>query len=272
MSKETPDCVLVYGDTDSTLAGALAASKLHIPVAHVEAGLRSFNRKMPEEINRVLTDHISALLFAPSDLARRNLLSEGIGSDKIFVIGDVMYDAACYYKDSARKPSWFESLGINLDAFVLCTIHRAENTDSLERMKAILQGLSYSRLPIILPLHPRTLKKLSDFNLCLPSNIFVVEPVGYLEMVWLESNCKVVATDSGGVQKEAYFHGKPCVTLRTETEWTELVDVGVNVVVGTDPAKISEALSNLPSNVANNGIYGDGKSAEKIASLILEGF
>lgn len=274
MIREMPSCVLVYGDTDSTLAGALAASKLHIPVAHVEAGLRSFNKRMPEEINRVLTDHISTLLFAPSEIARSNLDNEGVSSDKVFVVGDVMHDAARYYKKYARKPSWFDTLPLSDEPnnFVLCTIHRAENTDDLERMKAILQGLEHSEIPIILPLHPRTFKRLEAYGLGFPDSVFVVEPVGYLEMVWLEANCKLIATDSGGVQKEAYFHEKACVTLRDETEWTELVEAGINVVAGADAAKITNAINSLSWIASSDDIYGDGMAAAKIASILLESF
>lgn len=274
MIREMPSCVLVYGDTDSTLAGALAASKLHIPVAHVEAGLRSFNKRMPEEINRVLTDHISTLLFAPSEIARSNLDNEGVSSDKVFVVGDVMHDAARYYKKYARKPSWFDTLPLSDEPnnFVLCTIHRAENTDDLERMKAILQGLEHSKIPIILPLHPRTFKRLEAYGLGFPDSVFVVEPVGYLEMVWLEANCKLIATDSGGVQKEAYFHEKACVTLRNETEWTELVEAGINVVAGADAAKITNAINSLSWIASSDDIYGDGMAAAKIASILLESF
>ncbi len=274
MIREMPSCVLVYGDTDSTLAGALAASKLHIPVAHVEAGLRSFNKRMPEEINRVLTDHISTLLFAPSEIARSNLDNEGVSSDKVFVVGDVMHDAARYYKKYARKPSWFDTLPLSDEPnnFVLCTIHRAENTDDLERMKAILQGLEHSEIPIILPLHPRTFKRLEAYGLGFPDSVFVVEPVGYLEMVWLEANCKLIATDSGGVQKEAYFHEKACVTLRNETEWTELVEAGINVVAGADAAKITNAINSLSWRASSDDIYGDGMAAAKIASILLESF
>jgi len=274
MIREMPSCVLVYGDTDSTLAGALAASKLHIPVAHVEAGLRSFNKRMPEEINRVLTDHISTLLFAPSEIARSNLDNEGVSSEKVFVVGDVMHDAARYYKKYARKPSWFDTLPLSDEPnnFVLCTIHRAENTDDLERMKAILQGLERSEIPIILPLHPRTFKRLEAYGLGFPDSVFVVEPVGYLEMVWLEANCKLIATDSGGVQKEAYFHEKACVTLRNETEWTELVEAGINVVAGADAAKITNAINSLSWIASSDDIYGDGMAAAKIASILLESF
>jgi UDP-GlcNAc3NAcA epimerase len=267
MVSEQPDWVLVYGDTDSTLAGALAAVKLHISVAHVEAGLRSYNRRMPEEINRVLTDHASDLLFAPTTVAQRNLNAEGIAAEKIRVVGDVMYDAASYYKLRARQPQWFEELGI--DSFVLCTVHRAENTDDPSRLSSIMRGLAESNAPVILPLHPRTRKLLALQKLALPANIHVVDPVGYLEMVWLESHCRAVATDSGGVQKEAYFHQKPCITLRDETEWVELVAGGHNVLVGADSQKIVQAINRISSVDGGVQLYGNGRSADLIvASLI----
>jgi len=266
--KEMPDWVLVYGDTNSTLAGALAAVKLHIPVAHVEAGLRSFNRKMPEEINRILTDHASTLLFTPTNTATRNLASEGIAGEKVQQVGDVMYDAALFYKERARKPDWFDALKIEPGTFVLCTIHRAENTDDLERMKCILVGLQDSGLPVILPLHPRTKKVLIDAGLNTPQNVYVVDPVGYLEMVWLEVNCKIIATDSGGVQKEAYFHGKPCVTLRDETEWVELVDAGWNVLVGANRTLITSGLMSVFSFPEVSVLYGCGQSAASVVSLL----
>lgn len=238
-----PDWVLVYGDTDSTLAGALAASKLHIRVAHVEAGLRSFNRRMPEEINRLLTDHIADLLLAPTESSHRNLINEGVSPDKIEIVGDVMYDAALFYKEKAQKPSFSEELAIQGGDFVLCTIHRAENTDNQHRLSNIFQGLGHSDELIILPIHPRTKAKLLDFKISVPENIRMVDPVGYLEMVWLEANCRCVATDSGGVQKEAYFHEKRCVTLRKETEWIELLTHGVNILVDIDEKLIADALS-----------------------------
>lgn len=268
MTQESPDRVLVYGDTDSTLAGALAAAKLHIPVAHVEAGLRSFNRRMPEEINRVLTDHVSDMLFAPTKLAQENLWREGVAEDKIHVVGDVMYDAALYYKARARKPTWFDALGI--DQFILCTIHRAENTDDSVRMQNILEGLGNAGAAVVLPLHPRTRKQLAQFELDISPNIRVVDPVGYLEMVWLEAKCRLIATDSGGVQKEAYFHGKPCVTLRNETEWMELVDAGVNVLVGADAALIAKAVAGANPMVHSvPGLYGDGASAPCLLDKLL---
>lgn len=271
MLAEKPDWVMVYGDTDSTLAGAIAAAKLHIPVAHIEAGLRSFNRRMPEEINRVLTDHIASVLFAPTELARTNLRNEGIAEVNIHVVGDVMYDAALYYKPRAKKPAWFEAFGIPINEFVLCTIHRAENTEEKNRMQGILEGLKASDMPIILPLHPRTRKKIEQMNLQLPSNIQIVDPIGYLEMVWLEVNCNLIVTDSGGVQKEAYFHCKPCVTLRDETEWVELVKAGHNTLVGCDRVSIASAIQSkylsksLP--LYSDQFYGNGLSSVSIANF-----
>lgn len=265
---EKPDWVLVYGDTNSTLSGALAAAKLHIPVAHVEAGLRSFNRRMPEEINRVLTDHLSTLLFAPTDTARRQLGREGVAGDHIHITGDVMMDAALHYRERARRPPWFDSLEINSAGFLLCTIHRAENTDSESRLRNIFEGLSASRRPIVLPLHPRTRKMLERLNLRPPDRLHLVDPVGYLEMVWLEMHCHAVVTDSGGVQKEAYFHGKPCITLRDETEWTELVDLGVNTLVGADPERIAEAINRPPTRPRTGDAYGDGRASHVIARIL----
>lgn len=267
MSQIMPDLVLVYGDTDSTLAGALAASKLHIPIAHVEAGLRSFNRRMPEEINRVLTDHMADYLFAPTDAARRNLQREGIPDGKVHVVGDVMYDAVLHCKKMARRPQWLDALGVG--DFILCTIHRAENTDSLERMSEIMYGLGRSDLPIILPMHPRTKKQLAKFAIMSPANVLTVDPVGYLEMIWLEENCNFIVTDSGGVQKEAYFHGKPCITLRDETEWVELVDAGVNILTGSNGEKIYMAMNNIsPILIEKQNMYGCGDSAKRLCQIL----
>lgn len=266
MLTEQPDWVLVYGDTDSTLAGALAAAKLHIPLAHIEAGLRSYNRRMPEEINRVLTDHVSSMLFAPTTVARENLLAEGIAEDKIRVVGDVMYDAALYYKARERQPSWFDALSI--DEFVLCTVHRAENTDSHVRMQGIFDGLATTGMPMVLPLHPRTRKLITGMDLSWPSNVHVVDPVGYLEMVWLESHCKMIVTDSGGVQKEAYFHQRPCVTLRDETEWVELVSGGFNILTGADSNLIAKGISSTFCTDFGAELYGDGNSAAHIVERL----
>lgn len=268
MQRVTPDQVLVYGDTDSTLAGALAAAKLHIPIAHVEAGLRSFNRRMPEEINRVLTDHLASFLFAPTEVAKKNMRHEGIIDSSIHVVGDVMYDAVLHYKKYAQQPLWFDRLGVG--DFILCTIHRAENADSPLRMREIMLGLAGAELPIILPMHPRTKKQLDKFQLTPPENVLIVDPVGYLEMIWLEARCRVIITDSGGVQKEAYFHGKPCVTLRDETEWVELVEAGVNILTGADHKKICEAIASVDNSAFQNRIlYGHGNSANQICNILI---
>lgn len=268
---EKPDWVLVYGDTNSTLAGALAAVKLHIPVAHVEAGLRSFNRAMPEEINRILTDHVSDRLFPPTELAVFHLAKEGINGDKVQQVGDVMYDAALFYRNQAKRPTWFDATGLAQGEFVLTTIHRAENTDAPTRLKAILAGLEASRCPILLPLHPRTRGRLADLGLLIPKNVHVVDPVGYLEMVWLEMNCAMIASDSGGVQKEAYFHGRRCVILRDETEWVELVEAGWNVIAGADAATIAGALASSETPEAGISPYGAGQAAAKIVDSLSAG-
>jgi len=265
---EKPDCVLVYGDTNSTLAGALAAVKLHIPVAHVEAGLRSFNRRMPEEINRVLTDHAADLLFAPTGTALDNLRNEGVPEARLHMVGDVMYDAALFYRDRARQPRWFDALGIADGAFVLATVHRAENTDDPARLCAIFEGLGNCGQPVVLPLHPRTRSKLGEYDIKVSSSVHLTDPVGYLEMVWLQAHCATIATDSGGVQKEAYFHGKPCITLRDETEWVELVESGWNVLVGADVARIgAELLAPRPLQDATQ-LYGRGDAAKNLVRKI----
>jgi UDP-GlcNAc3NAcA epimerase len=272
--REQPDWVLVYGDTDSTLAGALAAAKLHIPVAHVEAGLRSYNRVMPEEINRIVADQLSTLLFCPTRIAVENLEKEGFPHQltartiqKVVNVGDAMYDAALYYRDRAQEKSRImETLALESKTFVLATIHRAENTDNPERLQNIMDALSRIALeiPVILPLHPRTKQKLvlSDF----PAVTFI-DPLGYLNMVVLEKNARVIATDSGGVQKEPYFHGVPCVTLRDETEWVELVEVGANVLAGVQSDNIIAAFQKMHDRPISAGrLYGDGNSSEKILS------
>lgn len=270
LQAERPDWVLVYGDTDSTLAGTLAAVKLHIPVAHVEAGLRSFNRRMPEEINRVLTDHAASLLFTPTDLATSNLASEGISGDQVCQAGDVMYDAALYYSSMAdQKSDALSRLGLLKHEYILATIHRAENTDDPKRMREILKGLSSSPLPIVWPIHPRTRKRLQEFGLSIPPSVREVEPVGYLDMVSLERNAKIICTDSGGVQKEAYFHGVPCVTLRDETEWAETVNSGWNQLVGADSDLIIGALKSFDCpNEPHNASFGNGRSAKLIAQRL----
>jgi UDP-GlcNAc3NAcA epimerase len=234
--EEKADCVVVYGDTNSTLAGALAAAKLHIPVVHVEAGLRSFNRRMPEEINRILTDHASELLLAPTETAMRNLAREGFAQDRVYLVGDVMYDAALFYEKRAEaSSSVLERLGLVPKGYILATVHRAENTDNPKRLKSILKAFATisEEVPVVMPIHPRTRAALraDEFVEQATDSIRVIEPVGYLDMVMLERNALLIATDSGGVQKEAFFHRVPCVTLRDETEWTELVEIGWNRVV-----------------------------------------
>ncbi len=270
MMEEKPDLVLVYGDTNSTLAGSLAAVKLHIPVAHVEAGLRSFNQHMPEEINRILTDQISSTLFVPTETAMKNLLDEGFDDNKLHLVGDVMFDASLYYRNWARMPDSFPRDKIRQSDFILATVHRAENTDDHTRLSGILGGLGSAGMPVILPLHPRTGSKIEAFGISVPSNIHVVPPASYLEMIWLETNCSIVATDSGGVQKEAFFFKKPCVTLRSETEWVELVENGWNRLAGADCDRIAELLQNLEVPTGSSTIYGKGDAAKQIVTTLLK--
>ncbi len=276
LTKELPDWVLVYGDTNSTLAGALAAAKLRIPVAHVEAGLRSYNKCMPEEINRILTDHMSQLLFAPTETAIYNLEKEGI-SKGVNNVGDVMYDAFLFYQGLALvRSTVFQQLGLRHKSYCLGTIHRQENTDDICRLSNIFNAfdfISEEKCPVVIPLHPRTRKALNDFNLEISPNshIKLIEPVGYMEMIQLESNAKIIFTDSGGIQKEAYYAGVPCVTVRDETEWVETVENGTNFVAGTDTEVIVAAYENaLTINVEpKEGVYGDGHAAEKIAEILI---
>ena len=271
--QEKPGLVMVYGDTNTTLAGALAAVKLHIPVAHVEAGLRAFNRKIPEEINRILTDHVSSLLFCPTETAVENLRGEGI-TEGVHLVGDVMYDAVLQYSELAeRKSRILETLGLQSGAYALATVHRAENTDTLKRLQAILQGLkavSQDGLPVIFPIHPRTRKQMERLNLE-ANSVRVMEPVSYLDMLLLEKNARVIFTDSGGVQKEAYWFKVPCVTLREETEWVETVEEGWNVLVGYEPERINSAVKLVKDGHDNRKPYGDGQTAEKIVNILLHG-
>jgi len=270
---ERPNWVLVYGDTDSTLAGALAAVKLHLPVAHVEAGLRSFNRRMPEEINRVLTDHAADLLLAPTPTAVENLRREGLPEARVRWVGDVMYDAALHFGRLADRASTvLERLGLEPRGYVLATVHRAENTDDPARLQAVFEGLSRvaAELPVVLPLHPRTRKALERLGWLerARERLRLIEPVGYLDMVALEKNARLIATDSGGVQKEAYFFGVPCVTLRDETEWVELVEAGWNILAPPSDAKaVADTIrAHMDSRGAPVEAYGDGHAAERIVS------
>ncbi len=268
-----PDWVLVYGDTDSTLAGALAAVKLHIPVAHVEAGLRSFNRAMPEEVNRVLTDHSATLLFAPTEVAVSHLAKEGITGDRVLQVGDVMYDAALFFGQKAEQCSAIlDVLGLQPRQFVLATVHRAENTDNQKRLQTIFSGFQEFGRSIILPLHPRTRERLRSFEIAIPRNVRIIEPVGYLDMVMLEKNAALIATDSGGVQKEAFFYQVPCVTLRDETEWIELVQAHWNTLAS--PSRENEIAAQMHQSLGTQGLpitpYGDGKAAAAILSGLLQ--
>jgi len=269
--EEKPSMVLVYGDTDSTLAGAVAAVKLHIPVAHVEAGLRSFNKKMPEEINRILTDHAADILFTPTATATTHALAEGIAKEKIQQVGDVMYDAALYYSSKVNSDI-LGRLAIQSKQFILTTLHRAENVDDKNRLQQILNGLAKSNMQVILPMHPRTKKRLQEFGLLLPPNITIIEPTGYLEMIMLEKHAALIATDSGGVQKEAYFHKTPCVTMRDETEWVELVESGANILTGANENKIEAAIQQsllIPQDIFSQPLYGNGDAGLLIAKAII---
>lgn len=270
--QEKPNCVLVYGDTNSTIAGALAAAKIHIPVVHVEAGLRSFNMRMPEEINRILTDQISSLLLCPTDKAVENLYKEGFDSKQCDIInaGDVMYDAALFYAPSARKPTQLQSE----DGFVLCTIHRAENTDDESRLLNIIEALNEVNrsTPVVCPIHPRTRQLLAQLKV--KPEFELLDPVGYFEMIWLLQHCSIVVTDSGGLQKEAYFFAKRCVTMRDQTEWVELIESGMNVLVGANKEKIlSEvAAAGAGFNATDKEIYGNGDSSVIMLKNIKERF
>lgn len=269
MVKEQPNIVVVFGDTDSTLAGALAAAKLNIPVAHVEAGLRSRNKGMPEETNRILSDHVSSLLFSPTKNSVTNLLKEGIAFDKIKLVGDIMFDAMMHYQQKSKKPQFMNiNMGLN-EEYILCTIHRAENTDNPQKLSSIIKGLANSKKKILMPMHPRTRKKISDYGILISKNINILPPVGYLEMNWLENNCSLVVTDSGGVQKEAYFHEKFCITVREETEWPELIDAGANELVGTDATKITESINRSRAPLSCKDIYGSGDAGIKILNEII---
>lgn len=276
LEEQKPDIVLVYGDTNSTLAGALAAAKMGIPVAHVEAGLRSYNKSMPEEINRLLTDNISDWLFCPTQTAVSNLEKENIRKG-VYLTGDIMFDAILFYQEKLRQSNphqLLQSIGLNDgftdEPFLLATIHRASNTDDPAKLSAIMQALGRSRQRIVLPLHPRTRKMLIQHQIQAQSNIHVTEPVGYLAMLLLENRCQAVVTDSGGVQKEAFFMQKPCITLRDETEWTETVESGWNTLAGTEPEKILSAIQQLHKPSRYPAFYGDGHSAQQMLKALLD--
>ena len=292
--QEKPDAVIVYGDTNSTIAGALAASKIHIPVIHIEAGLRSFNKAMPEEINRIACDHMSTLLFTPSETGHRNLLNEGIKNDqkeaasidnpKIYLCGDIMYDNSLYFSAmSEQKSEILKELEITTDEFILCTIHRDTNTDDTANLDAIFRALlriqKTSNLKIVLPLHPRTKEKLNshlDENLLTEinqnKNFKIIPPTGFLDIISLEKNARLIITDSGGLQKEAFFFQKPCVILREQTEWIEIVENGNALIAGANELKIISSVETLikRTDFTYPNLYGDGNAANFICKKITE--
>lgn len=273
LEREQPDWVLIYGDTNSTLAAALAAVKMHIPVAHVEAGLRSFNMRMPEEVNRIVADRVSTLLFCPTRTAVDNLRNEGVTAG-VHLVGDVMFDVSLYYRDIARQTSdALQRFDLQEGGFVLATCHRAENTDDPERLAAILGALGdvAGHIPVLLPLHPRTRNIIDQRGLgSVLGKVRLVEPLSFMDMVRLEQSARVVLTDSGGVQKEAFFYGVPCVTMRDETEWTETVDLGWNRLVGADRSRIVDAVLNAaPPAGAAERPYGDGAASKAIIEELL---
>ena len=292
--QEKPDAVIVYGDTNSTIAGALAASKIHIPVIHIEAGLRSFNKAMPEEINRIACDHMSTLLFTPSETGHRNLLNEGIKNDqkeaasidnpKIYLCGDIMYDNSLYFSAmSEQKSKILKELEITTDGFILCTIHRDTNTDDTANLNAIFRALlriqKTSTLKIVLPLHPRTKDKMTsnlDNSLLLEitqnRNIKIIQPLGFLDIISLEKNARLIITDSGGLQKEAFFFQKPCVILREQTEWIEIIENGNALIAGANELKIISSVETLfkRADFTYPNLYGDGNAANFICKKITE--
>lgn len=294
--KEKPSAIVLYGDTNSTLAGGVAASKIHVPVVHIEAGLRSFSKAMPEEVNRIMCDHVSTLLFSPTETGYKNLIREGFNKDakapftadnpKIYHCGDVMYDNSLYFSKTAEsKTDILQRLKLTKSNFILATIHRNNNTDEPARLNALFKSLNdislQNRLDVVLPLHPRT-SKLLEANLAKENYEAIKEntgfkitgPAGFLEMITLEKNCKLVMTDSGGVQKEAFYFEKPCVILRPETEWIELVECGTAIIADADEKRIKEAFSKLTSatNMQFPKLYGDGAAAEFICGEMLSCF
>ncbi|KLK87734.1 UDP-N-acetylglucosamine 2-epimerase [Methanoculleus sediminis] len=270
LEREKPDVVLVYGDTNSTFAGALAAAKLHVPVAHVEAGLRSFDRRMPEELNRVLTDHASDLLFCPTKTAVANLAAEGL-TRGVHLVGDVMVDAMNYNRSIAEERSRvLEEVGVGPGEYLVVTVHRPSNTDDREKMVAILGALGEAGKPVVFPVHPRTWKCLTGYGLLtkMPENIRVVEPLGYLDMIRLTAHAEKILTDSGGVQKEAYMLGVPCITLRENTEWVETVETGWNVLVGAEKGRITDAIRHFSPGVRQRNLFGDGNASVLIGKIL----
>ncbi len=271
VNEVNPDCILVYGATNSTLAGALVAAKARIPLAHVEAGLRSFNRAMPEEINRVLTDHASDLLFCPTDTAVENLVKEGV-IDGVHQVGDVMYDALLYNLTIARKRSQvLDRLGLGRGGYALATVHRAATTDNRERMKSVLDALSALSLRVVFPVHPRTRKMIDEWGLSAGPNVSFIEPQGYFDILILQENANCILTDSGGMQKEAYLLGVRCITLREETEWVETVSSGWNKLAGVDRDAICTTFENWHPQGQRPLLYGDGNASGKVCGILSNG-
>ncbi|MDB5053875.1 MAG: UDP-N-acetylglucosamine 2-epimerase [Bacilli bacterium] len=275
MLQEQPEAILVYGDTNSTLAGALAASKLNIPLFHIESGLRSFNRRMPEEVNRILTDQVSDLLFAPTKTAVENLYREGI-IEHVYAHGDVMYDAVLYYLRKAEEQFSLEAFEVEQKQYILATLHRAENTDDTMRLEAIVHSLVQLDQIVLMPIHPRTKKMLQQLGmfefLQQAPNIRIIEPVSYLEMLLLEQHAYAIITDSGGVQKEAYFAGVPCFTLRNETEWVETVELGWNRLVNPQQESLKEAIYHFVIPVKRPMIYGEGDASKRMVEQMRQWF
>jgi len=268
--EKQPDAAVVFGDTNSTLAGSLAAAKLHIPVVHVEAGLRSYNRRMPEEINRLLTDRLSALLFCPTETAVKNLRVEGI-VEGVHNTGDVMVDALLQHAARAEESSRIlQQLDLDPKSYYLATVHRAENTDRREVLENLVTAFERLDRPVILPLHPRTRQAMKDHNLRLEkrSSLRLVEPVGYPDMLMLEKNARKILTDSGGMQKEAFLFEVPCITLRRETEWPETLEHGWNTLAGSEPEAIARAVQTPPPEIPPSKPFGDGRAAERMTDLL----
>jgi UDP-GlcNAc3NAcA epimerase len=270
ITEHRPDAVLVYGDTNSTIAGALAAAKMHVPVAHVEAGLRSFNRAMPEEINRVVTDALSSLLLCPSETAAANLRQEGITSG-VHVVGDVMADVLAKFGGTANAAAVLAGFGVRDGRYFVATVHRAENTDDVSRLRAIIDALSDLPLPVVFPAHPRVKAAMASSGLRPGANVTVAEPLGYASMIALARHSRAVLTDSGGLQKEAYWLGVPCVTLRDETEWIETVASGWNTLTGADRSRIRAAVDQLVVPHSRPRLYGEGAAVEQIVTVLGRG-
>jgi UDP-GlcNAc3NAcA epimerase len=266
---ERPDYVLIYGDTNSTLAGALAAAKLSVPIAHVEAGLRSFNRRMPEEINRIMADHVSSLLFCPSDTAVRNLAAEGI-SENVCLVGDVMLDILNWARQRIAKDKTgvLERFGVQEKRYLIATVHRSENTNEVERLSGILNTFNALDETVLFPVHPRSRKVIKEMGFCPAPHVRLIDPVGYLDMVALVGSARMVLTDSGGLQKEAYWLGVPCLTLRNETEWVETVESGWNVLLGSQTEKIIDAVRTFSPPDRHPALYGDGAAADKCVDFL----